>query len=188
MQTPYGLGRLPARDERDRRFLLMEHPRAQTITKVLDKTWAFFSRPLDQGNTGTCVGHGWKHCLMAAPIVRKKDDKPSPFDIYDAAIKVDEFPDNDNDTDRQMGTSVRAGAKVLQTLGLLDEYAWITTADEARPVRRDPELGAALGHQRERSLLPARGGSRTATQRRRRRLHSHGKPQEAGSLNDGHVR
>jgi hypothetical protein len=131
MQTPYGLGRLPARDERDRRFLLMEHPRAQTITKVLDKTWAFFSRPLDQGNTGTCVGHGWKHCLMAAPIVRKKDDKPSPFDIYDAAIKVDEFPDNDNDTDRQMGTSVRAGAKVLQTLGLLDEYAWITTADEA---------------------------------------------------------
>jgi hypothetical protein len=81
------------------------------VAKVVDKTWAFFSKPLDQGNTGTCVGHGWKHRLMAAPMVRKAGDKPSAFDIYDAAIKVDEWTDNDNDTDRQMGTSACARAR-----------------------------------------------------------------------------
>lgn len=131
MPTPYRLGRLHAPDERDRRFLLMDHPVAQAVVKVVAKTWAFFSKPLDQGNTGTCVGFGWKHRLMALPVERPKDAKPSAFDIYDAAILVDEFPDNDHDTDRQMGTSVRAGAKVLQAMGLLTEYSWITSAEEA---------------------------------------------------------
>src|SRR4051812_5551073 len=146
MQTPYGLGRLPARDERDRRFLLMEHPLAQQVTKVVDKTWAFFSKPIDQGNTGTCVGHAWKHRLMALPVERPKHEKPSAFDIYDAAILIDEFSDNDNDKDRQMGTSVRAGAKVLQGLGLLTEYSWIATAEEAaRWIGGKDEKGTFVG-------------------------------------------
>lgn len=131
MTEPHRLGRLHAPDPRDRRFLLMEHPLAQSVVKVVSKTWAFFSKPIDQGNTGTCVGHGWKHRLMAAPTVRRLADRPSAFDIYDQAIKVDEFPDNDNDTARQMGTSVRAGAKVLQAQGLLTEYAWCYDAEHA---------------------------------------------------------
>jgi hypothetical protein len=146
MAGPQRLGRLHAPDVRDRRFLLMEHPAAQSVVKVVDKTWAFFSKPLDQGNTGTCVGHGWKHRLMAAPMVRRQADKPSAMEIYDAAIKVDEWTDNDNDTARQMGTSVRAGAKVLQSMGLLTEYSWITSAeDAARWIGGQDERGEFVG-------------------------------------------
>jgi hypothetical protein len=146
MTEPQRLGRRHAPDPRDGHFLLAQHPRALAVAKVVSKTWAFFSKPLDQGNTGTCVGHGWKHRLMAAPMVRKAGDKPSAFDIYDRAILVDEWTDNDNDVDRQMGTSVRAGAKVLQGMGLLDEYAWITSADEAAKwIGGQDEKGAFIG-------------------------------------------
>lgn len=83
---------------------------------------------------------------MADPIVRRTSDKPSAFEIYDAAIKADEFSDNDNDTARQMGTSVRAGAKVLQGLGLLTEYSWVTSADEAaRWIGGQDEHGEFVG-------------------------------------------
>lgn len=126
-----GLGRMYSRDDHDQKYLLMQHPTASQIVKVApSKVWTFNHTPLDQGHTGTCVGHGWKHSLMAMPLTRKAEEPPSAFDIYDAAIKVDQWPENDNDTARQMGTSVRAGAQVLQTLGLLKEYSWCYSADD----------------------------------------------------------
>lgn len=125
------LGRRHALDPRDGRFLLAQHPRALEVAKVVPKYWGFFAKPIDQGNTGTCVGHAWKHRLMALPIERRKDETPSAFDIYDAATKLDEWTDNDNDTERQWGTSVRAGAKALQAMGLVSEYSWCRTAEEA---------------------------------------------------------
>lgn len=141
-----GLGRLHAPDSRDRSFLLAAHPAAQKIKRVTSRSWGFHAKPIDQGNTGTCVGHAWKHCLMADPIVRRTADKPSAFDIYDEATKVDEFSDNDNDISRQMGTSVRGGAKVLQLMGLVTEYSWITSADEAaRWIGGQDERGEFVG-------------------------------------------
>jgi hypothetical protein len=102
------------------------------VVKRANHLWSFFDKPLDQGDTGTCVGHGWKGWLATAPIIQSDIGKPpSPFDIYDAAIQVDEWPDNDHDTERQMGTSVRAGAKVLQARGFLKEYRWCYTVDAA---------------------------------------------------------
>jgi len=47
--------------------------------------------------------------------------------IYDKATQIDEWPENDQDYARQFGTSTRAGAKVLQSLGLLHGYGFAPT-------------------------------------------------------------
>jgi len=108
------------------RFLLAETPRAQAVVSRKSNLWPFFDTPLNQGETGTCVGHGWKGWLSTAPIIQSDvEDAPHPFDIYDQATQVDEWSDNDHDVQRQFGTSVRAGAKVLQSMGFLKEYRWV---------------------------------------------------------------
>jgi Papain family cysteine protease len=119
----HGLGRLHARDERDQLFRL-----ATSVPLVVKRTnhlWPYFDKPMDQGQTGTCVGHGWKAWMATAPLIQSDiGEPPSPFDVYDQAILEDEWADNDHDTERQFGTSVRAGAKVLQGLGYLASYQW----------------------------------------------------------------
>jgi hypothetical protein len=122
-----GLGRIHIPDEGDRTFLLDDG--MVPVAKRANHLWAFFDQTLNQGDTGTCVGHGWKHWLMTAPIIQSDAaDPPAAMEIYDACTQVDEFPENDHDTERQMGTSVRAGAKVLQTQGFLTEYRWCWNA------------------------------------------------------------
>lgn len=124
-QPVVGMGRRHAPDERDRRFLLADHLRISGVVARRSHLWAMFDPPLDQGSTGTCVGHGWKHWLLTAPVIQADPaSPPSAFDIYDRAIKVDEWTENDNDTARQEGTSVRAGAKVLQSQGRIGAYTW----------------------------------------------------------------
>jgi len=94
------------------------------------KTWAINSKALDQGNTGTCVGHAWRNFLRSAPMKTEKTG-PSPFDIYRTAVAVDEWKGNDDevnlpdgDDGLDYGTSVRAGAKAVTELGLLKSYLW----------------------------------------------------------------
>jgi hypothetical protein len=100
---------------------------------VLPSSRAWRTGPvLDQGATGTCVGHAWRDWLSAAPVMDDPTAGPSAFDIYDAAILVDEWADNDADPQRQFGTSVRAAAKVIQGLGYLSSYVWAASAEEAR--------------------------------------------------------
>ena len=126
----YGLGRLHAPDPRDNLHLLAAAAPMQAVINRRTKYWTLFARPLNQGYTGTCVGHGWRHRLVSSPVM-VRSLQPSAFDIYDAATKIDEWSDNDNDTAREFGTSVRAGAKVLKALGMLSEYRWTTDADDA---------------------------------------------------------
>jgi len=52
-------------------------------------------------------------------------DGPQPQIIYHAAQQVDEWPGED-----YAGTSVRAGAKVLQSLGHVASYVWAFTAED----------------------------------------------------------
>jgi hypothetical protein len=114
------LGRLHAPDPQDcdhmLRAIMGEAPPALPPYKY----WAFFDQPLDQGREGSCVGHGWKHFLMAEPIrVSRPNVDPTAITIYHEAQKVDEFPGEDYE-----GTSVRAGAKYLQSRGIIGEYRW----------------------------------------------------------------
>lgn len=113
-----GLGRLPAVDPRDDDYPLRPRAVAGPLPNV--RYWRMFSSPLDQGYEGSCVGHAWKHFLMASPVCTSgAREAPRATDIYRAAQKVDEWPGESYE-----GTSVRAGAKVLASLGLISEYNW----------------------------------------------------------------
>jgi hypothetical protein len=116
-----GLGRIASPDERDRRHLLRsfiptDQPRPRS------KTWRI-GQILDQGQTGTCVGHGWRAKLSGSPVRVKLGVGPDAMAIYKGACLNDEWSDND-DGDLQAGSSVRGGAKYLANLGYVGEYAW----------------------------------------------------------------
>lgn len=89
--------------------------------------------PLDQGATGTCVAHAWIAFLCAALVVTP--NPPDVFDTYRGIVLIDEFPDNDFEAKEangnlQLGTSVRGGAKYLQSLGKVKSYSWTSTPEE----------------------------------------------------------
>jgi len=123
-----GLGRRYAPDARDHAYLLRAADPAGQPRR--NKIWPLFARHRDQGATGTCVGHAWRHLLTGTPVPQR-NPYPSAFEIYDRATVVDEWSDNDNDVHRQFGTSVRAGAKVLQGMGLIASYGWAYDIDTA---------------------------------------------------------
>lgn len=112
------LGRLPAKDPKDENYM---------IPKMLRKTAGLTSRYwndnpvfLDQGNEPQCVDFGWHHSILDGPIKHGKKTRIwEPGTVYREAQKVDEWPGEDYD-----GTSVRAGAKVLQAMGIISEYRW----------------------------------------------------------------
>lgn len=124
-----GFGRLEAVDPRDENHLMqMVLSTAPAPAAIVDKITYRTGTYVDQGETGTCVGQGWRNLLSAEPIRTTKG--PSAFDIYDAAIAIDEWKQNDADVKRQYGTSVRAGAKVLQEWGFLERYVWAKSAGD----------------------------------------------------------
>jgi len=126
-----GYGRRFSADDRDRGFLMRRMlSDARRIALPARKTWRIASRALDQDPTETCVGHAWRNFLRCAPILTSALT-PSAYDIYRAAVKLDEWPDNDGearlpDGDPRLdsGTSVRAGAKALSKMGHLRSYVW----------------------------------------------------------------
>jgi hypothetical protein len=94
------------------------------------KTWSINAKALDQGDTGTCVGHAWRNFLRCAPIQTEKAG-PSQFDIYRSAVLKDSWSDNDDeaqlpdgDPGLDFGTSVRAGAEAVTDFGRLKSYVW----------------------------------------------------------------
>lgn len=128
--TERTFGRLPSTDPRDRQYPL--RAMIVAVAQPRSKHWPLFRVPLDQGNEGACVGFGWTHWLLAAPIsIRNTNPAWSARAMYKAAQEVDEWPGSDYE-----GTSVRAGAKVLQAEGRIAEYRWAedlqTTTDYIR--------------------------------------------------------
>lgn len=79
---------------------------------------------LDQGAEGACVGFGWTASLLAKPNQPKPQPPVLPTEtfarnVYYQARFVDEWPGESYE-----GTSVLAGAKILQARGLIDSYYW----------------------------------------------------------------
>ena len=132
-QLPGGLGRRFIPDPEDRKYPMRAVLRPRAIPQ---QRYYQTGRqlPLDQGNTGTCVAHAWTAFLYAALMMSRT--APSPYDTYREIVKVDEWDDNDFEAtspriqDLQFGTSVRAGAKVMQAQGHLKNYVWSRDADE----------------------------------------------------------
>lgn len=129
----YGLGRRPAPDARDARYpmrLVLPSFRLAPGTRHYPP-----GPVLDQGNTGTCVGHAWRGWLNGAPLMTKTG--PSAMALYREFVKDDWWPENDfestaPDSQLQFGTSVRAGVEWLQKQGQIANYVWATTVDEVR--------------------------------------------------------
>jgi hypothetical protein len=129
----YGLGRLHAPDDRDCLYpasLVLE--RLSTARRTTP--WKR-ERVLDQGPTGTCVGHGWRGWLESEPTLHTAGYGRDAFSIYRQAILLDEWPENDAeetlpDNQLQSGTSVRAGAKAMQQDGYIQNYVWATRASQ----------------------------------------------------------
>jgi hypothetical protein len=87
---------------------------------------------LDQGSEGACVGFAWTGELLAEPEAPKT--QPSfeyanslAISFYNEAKKIDEWPGED-----YSGTSVLAGAKVMQKAGFIGEYRWCFGIDDVR--------------------------------------------------------
>lgn len=104
------LGRLAAIDPRDRKFQIRRTRSARTR-----RFWQDHRAWYDQGETSSCVGHAWAHWATNAPVIQAID----PMGVYWLARFLDEWLGEDYE-----GTSVRAGAKVLQLLGYIAEYQW----------------------------------------------------------------
>jgi hypothetical protein len=118
--TPDGVervfSRLPSRDDRNRLHLYGAAP-SDAGTDVASRTWTL-TRHLDQGSQPACVGYSWCHELAATPNPHNVWAS-DPLWVYQQAKLVDEWPGTNYD-----GTSVLAGAKILQWLGHFAAYRW----------------------------------------------------------------
>jgi hypothetical protein len=139
MPAQHGLGRRYAEDARDEAYpmrLRLDPLREQFFPRGIPEGVRHYrpSSVLDQGRTGTCVGHAWASRLRGAPIMQ---GHPGPFTLYRQFILVDEWAQNDReallpDEQLQFGTSVRAGAKVCQSLGYVSNYLWAESTEDVR--------------------------------------------------------
>src|SRR5688572_4499865 len=105
--SEYGLGRRPAVDARDQAFP-MAAKLVELPVRPKTKTWRVWWKG-NQGSDPHCVGFAWYAMLRSLPLLQR--EPPAQF-IYHEAQKVDEW-----DGEGYPGTSVRAGAKVLQREG-----------------------------------------------------------------------
>lgn len=129
------LGRIYEEDPRDE-----DYPIAAAVPRVgvgtgEGKTWNYHWPSGWWGNqeqTPHCVGFAWIHWAEDGPRTRR----PFPFgggpveepsEVYRQAQQIDRWPG-----ESYSGTSVRAGAKVLQNHGMIDEYRWAFSPDEVR--------------------------------------------------------
>jgi len=145
---PGGLGRLVSKDLRDLNYLMAAaRPQVFAIPTAQLPIVKHYTRGpiLDQGMTGCCVAFSLTAKLRGTPVIINPPRGPEPFALYDRAIAVDEFTDNDHDTERQYGTSVRAGCKVLQEMGLIDSYHWAYTVDDVLQWILGGQGGLVLG-------------------------------------------
>lgn len=85
---------------------------------------------LDQGQEGSCVGHGWTASLLASPKPFKTTaiaGHEYAVNLYDQAKREDDEPGEDYE-----GTSVLAGAKVVQERGFIQKYHWAFSVEDVR--------------------------------------------------------
>ena len=121
-----GLGRRFAPDDRDLSFsasaLLPRRLSSRTYRYWYANGWWG-----DQGSTSQCVAYSWMHWVEDGPVVQPSAPPPilDPAILYQEAQKVDEWPGEDYE-----GTSVRAGAKVLQARGFISSYYWARSLSE----------------------------------------------------------
>jgi hypothetical protein len=125
------LGRLKQFDQRS-----LAYPIGAVVPEDITKGRSHYLKyRLDQENEGSCVGHGWEHELGAFPRNHPASHDHARY-IYTEAQKLDEW-----EGESYEGTSVLAGAKVVQREGYITEYRWAVSDDPVNDVLR------ALAHE-----------------------------------------
>lgn len=130
-----GLGRKYSEDPNDARYLIRALPRAEPT----DRTYRYWNKGPwqgDQGDSSACVGFSLTHWLQCGPVTNRARGPhmswpygpvESPYVVYYQAQRIDEFAGQEPE---MQGTSVRAGAKILQSMGYIESYYWAQTLDE----------------------------------------------------------
>lgn len=117
--------RVPSRDPRNRLHPVSllwtveyEGARIEEEPPIVTQYWEDYAY-LDQGPDGACVGFGFSGELASTPEVVNGITNATAKALYLAAQKVDEWPGESYE-----GTSVLAGAKVVQSQGYYTGYYW----------------------------------------------------------------
>lgn len=119
-----GMGLVQAPDPRRMRYPMGAHVKLGFTQSALEPfTVLEPGKRLDQGEDGTCVGHGWMAWENCTPRGRKRQQgHETALKWYDLATVKDPWPDNDYN--RKAGTSTQAGAEVAIEWGLGTHYVW----------------------------------------------------------------
>ncbi len=117
------LDRVPFFDERSRSFPVRTLLQSR---KPRSYTWRITSGVLDQGREGACVGFAWAAELAARPLEVKGVTDATALNIYRRAQEIDEWPG-----EAYSGSSVLAGAKVVQEQRRIGEYRWCFSLEDA---------------------------------------------------------
>jgi len=123
------LARLQQFDERSRKFPIRKTVGAKPLRSF---TWKC-DKWLDQGTDGACVGFSWTHELIARPaVVSGVAAAFAKEKVYWEAQKIDPWPGGSYPGASPVyeGTSVLAGAKVIQKMGYIEEYRWAFSVQE----------------------------------------------------------
>jgi hypothetical protein len=122
------LDRIASFDDESRQYgvgdLLRALPGQATVPR--NYSWRCNVR-LDQGQEGSCVGHGIAHELASRPSeVQDITHEFAKQVIYWQAQREDPWPGGEypGASPRYGGTSVLSGVKVVQRLGYFDAYHW----------------------------------------------------------------
>jgi len=121
-QTEYSTGLRIVWDDRSRNYPVRTLFGAGGVPT--SRRWPCYSR-LDQDGVGACVGFGWSNELAADPVSVQGVTNDLGFKIYHEAQLIDEWPGENYE-----GTSVLAGAKIVQRMGYMDEYRWAFGIDD----------------------------------------------------------
>lgn len=95
------------------------------------RAWNQTNLKIDQRREGACVGFAWMNELLGSPKRVTVGDRSTAaaenaaLEFYRQAQRIDEYPG-----EAYSGTSVLAGAKVLQERGLIGGFRWSFSIDD----------------------------------------------------------
>jgi hypothetical protein len=128
------LGRIEVIDERDKNFPVSAILQGTVDDEMPDIPRRFWWADGWWGNQGAlphCVAYAWMHYLEDGPVIQDTLEegrgKPmyTPLDFYDLCQLHDQWPG-----EGYAGTSVRAGAKILNKIGIVKSYRWAETVED----------------------------------------------------------
>lgn len=126
--TPFPLGRVHEPDARNDEYpvrLLLDHV-GQTAT--VGSSIHRCPLHLDQGDLGSCTGHGPTHWRATTPHSESGLKEADALSLYEAATHLDSIPGSYPPDDT--GSSVLAAMKALVKGRHIAGYTWATTVDE----------------------------------------------------------